>query len=141
VTICKDRGWGKKGEMLTGKKSGKYYERTNIIAGYVNKKSIDPMVFNGSCNTLLFESWIEQFLIKELEPNQVVIMDNASFHKSQKTKELIESVGCKLIFLPPYSPDLNPIEKFWANMKRWIKDRITEFDKLYELIEVFFLLC
>jgi transposase len=141
VTICKDRGWGKKGEMLTGKKSGKYYERTNIIAGYVNKKSIAPMVFNGSCNTLLFESWIEQFLIKELEPNQVVIMDNASFHKSQKTKELIESVGCKLIFLPPYSPDLNPIEKFWANMKRWIKDRITEFDKLYELIEVFFLLC
>jgi transposase len=104
VTICKDRGWGKKGEMLTGKKSGKYYERTNIIAGYVNKKSIAPMVFNGSCNTLLFESWIEQFLIKELEPNQVVIMDNASFHKSQKTKELIESVGCKLIFLPPYSP-------------------------------------
>jgi transposase len=141
VTICKDRGWGKKGEMLTGKKSGKYYERTNIIAGYVNKKSIAPMVFNGSCNTLLFESWIEQFLIKELEPNQVVIMDNASFHKSQKTKELIESVGCKLIFLPPYSPDLNPIEKFWANMKRWIKDRINEFDKLYELIEVFFLLC
>ena len=99
------------------------------------------MVFNGSCNTDLFNNWVEQFLIKELEPNQVVVMDNASFHKSQKTKELIESVGCTLIFLPPYSPDLNPIEKFWANMKRWIKNRITTFDKLYEVIEVFFLLC
>jgi transposase len=141
MTICRDRGWGKKGESLTGKKSGKYYQRTNIIAGYVNKKSIAPMVFNGTCNTQLFESWVEQFLIKELEPNQVVIMDNASFHKSQKTRELIESVGCKLIFLPPYSPDLNPIEKFWANMKRWIKNRITEFGKLYEAIEVFFLSC
>ena len=54
------------------------------------------MVFNGSCNTQLFESWVEQFLIKELTPNQVVIMDNASFHKSQRTRELIESVGCKL---------------------------------------------
>ena len=44
-------------------------------------------------------------------------MDNAAFHKSQRTKDLIESVGCRIIFLPPYSPDLNPIEKFWANMK------------------------
>ena len=96
------------------------------------------MVFNGSCNTQLFESWVEQFLIKELTPNQVVIMDNASFHKSQRTRELIESVGCKLIFLPPYSPDLNPIEKFWANMKRWIKDQISSFDKIYEAILAFF---
>ncbi|MBL3284348.1 IS630 family transposase domain protein [Rickettsiales endosymbiont of Paramecium tredecaurelia] len=52
------------------------------------------------------------FQIKELKSSQVVIMDNASFHKSKKTKELIESVNCKIIFLPPYSPDLNPIEKF-----------------------------
>jgi transposase len=67
-----------------------------------------------------------------------VVMDNASFHKSQRTKELIESVGCKLIFLPPYSPDLSPIEKFWANMKRWIKNRICSFDKLYNALEIFF---
>ena len=138
MTVFKDRGWGKKGHLLLGKKSGKYYQRTNIIAGYVNKKSIAPMVFNGSCNTQLFESWVEQFLIKELTPNKVVIMDNASFHKSQRTRELIESVGCKLIFLPPYSPDLNPIEKFWANMKRWIKDQISSFDKIYEAIVAFF---
>lgn len=49
----------------------------------------------------LIEAWVEQFLIKDLEPGQVVIMDNDSLHKSQKTKDLIESVGCKLIFLPP----------------------------------------
>ena len=101
-------------------------------------KSIAPMVFNGSCNTKLFEAWVEQFLIKELKPGQFVVMDNASFHKSQKTRELIESVGCKLIFLPPYSPDLNPIEKFWANMKRWIKARINSFDRLYNALEIFF---
>lgn len=67
LTICKDRGWGKKSEKLVGKKSGKYYERTNVIGGYVNNKSIAPMVFNGSCNTKLFEAWVEQFLIKELK--------------------------------------------------------------------------
>jgi transposase len=145
LTICKDRGWGKKSEKLVGKKSGKYYERTNIIAGYVNHKSLAPMIFNGSCNTKLFETWVEELLIKELKPGQFVVMDNASLgfaalreHKSQRTKELIESVGCKLIFLPAYSPDLSPIEKFWANMKRWIKNRISSFDKLYNALEIFF---
>ena len=52
--------------------------------------------------------------------------------------KLIESVGYKLIFLPPYSPDLNPIEKFWANMKRWIKARINSCDRLYNALEIFF---
>jgi transposase len=141
MNICKDRGWGKKGKVIQAKKSGKYYERTNIIAGLINNKAIAPMVFNGSCNTQIFETWVEEFLIKELKPNQVIIMDNAAFHKSQKTKELIESVGCKLLFLPPYSPDLNPIEKFWAIMKRWIKNKITQFDQLYQTIVQFFLLC
>jgi transposase len=65
-------------------------------------------------------------------------MDNATFHKSQKTKELIQSVGCRLLFLPPYSPDLNPIEKFWANMKRWIRKKIEAFYSLYQTITTFF---
>jgi len=141
MTTVKDRGWGKKGQALKAKKSGKYYERTNIIAGLVGKKSIAPMVFNGSCNTELFNQWVEHFLIKELKADQAVVMDNAAFHKSQKTKELIESVGCKIIFLPPYSPDLNPIEKFWANMKRWIRDKISEFTELHKTIIHFFQLC
>jgi len=122
------------------KKVIKFIEEGNSqqSATLVNNKSIAPMVFNGSCNTDLFNNWVEHFLIKELKPGQVVIMDNASFHKSQKTKELIESVGCKLIFLPLYSPDLNPIEKFWANMKRWIKAKISEFNKLYDALLTFF---
>ena len=106
--ISKERGWSKKGKVLQGKKSGKYYQRTNIIAGLKGNKSIAPFIFYGTCNTQLFESWVENFLIKELKPGQVVIMDNASFHKSKRTQALIESVGCRIIFLPPYSPDLNP---------------------------------
>ncbi len=68
-------------KKLVSKKSAKYYQRTNIIAGYVNKKSISPMVFNDSCTTELFNSWVKHFLIKELVAGQFVIMDNASFHK------------------------------------------------------------
>ncbi len=62
-------------------------------------------------------------------------MGDVVFDKSQKTKELIESLGCAgAIFLPPYSPNLNQVEKFGANMKRWIKDKITQFDKLYHAL-------
>jgi transposase len=138
MNSCKDKGWELKGKILSSKKSGKYYERTNVIAGLVNNKPIAPMIFSGTCNTELFNNWVEQFLIKELKAGQVVIMDNASFHKSQKTRDLIESVGCKLIFLPPYSPDLNPIEKFWANMKRSIKGILSESCELYGAICKFF---
>lgn len=138
LNIAQDRGWGLVGQILQGKKSGKYFERTNIIAGLVSNKPIAPLVFNGTCNTELFNNWTQQFLIKELEPGQVVILDNATFHKSKKTKELIESVGCRVIFLPPYSPDLNPIEKFWANMKRWIGQQIEYFADLYSTICAFF---
>ena len=136
--IVKDRGWGIKGQKLIAQKSAKYYKRTNIIAGYVNKVAIAPLVFHGSCNTTLFDAWVEQFLIKELKTGQYVIMDNATFHKSKKARELIESVGCKVIFLPPYSPDLNPIEKFWANMKLWIKNNIERSQNLYDAIVKFF---
>ena len=139
MNIVKERGWGPKSELLQGKKSGKYYERMNIIAGLNMNKPLAPMLFNGTCDTRLFEKWTEEFLIKELRPGQYVIMDNASFHKSQRTKELIESVGCKLIFLPPYSPDFNPIEKFWANMKRWIKSKIDLVGDMYHTIAEFFL--
>lgn len=135
---AKERAWGKKGEILKAQKSGKYYLRTNIVAGLTGNKSIAPFVFHGACNTELFNDWVEQFLIKELKPGQTVILDNASFHKSLKTKELIESVGCRLLFLPPYSPDLNPIEKFWANMKRWVKSKVTDVSKLFDTICSFF---
>lgn len=96
------------------------------------------MVFNGSCNTKIFETWVENCVIKELKPGRAVIMDNAAFHRLQRAKALIEPVDCMMIFLPPYSPDLNPIEKFWANIKRWIKNKISEANKLYDALASLF---
>ena len=64
-------------------------------------------------NTEVFLIWIEQLLVPVLEPNMAVIMDNASFHKSGKIRDLIESAGAELLYLPKYSPDLNQIEKCW----------------------------
>lgn len=136
--ILKESGWGKKGKPLLCKKSGKYSKRTNVIAGIVKGKIIAPFTFESMCNTEIFNIYIEKILIKELRPGQVVVMDNASFHKSKRSKELIESVGCTVLFLPPYSPDLNPIENFWSKMKKWIRNKIENFVKLNDAIDAFF---
>lgn len=79
------------------------------------------MMFEGYCNTDVAKGWVEEMLLPELKPGQSVIWDNASFHQSPEFKTLIESTGCTLIYLPTYSPDLNPIEKWWAKLKAWIR--------------------
>jgi transposase len=121
----KQRGWGKIGQKLIGKISGKHIKRTNIVAGLWNKEIVVPLIFQGSCNTELFVRWIAEQLVPSLKVGQTVVMDNASIHKSPCVRKLIEEAGCRLIYLPPYSPDLNPIETFWANMKQWIKCNMT----------------
>jgi transposase len=99
------------------------------------------MCFTGSCNTQLFLYWIREFLLKELKPGQIVIMDNATFHKSKEVKLLIHSVGCTLIYLPPYSPDFNPIENFWAWMKLKIREISHLFTTIQEVVDYVFNMC
>ena len=132
-------GWAKKGKLLYGDVSGKRYARESFIAAKCGSKILAPFCFKGTCDTLLFNLWIEEILIPELKPGQVVILDNATFHKSEKTKRLIEDAGCTLLFLPPYSPDFNPIEVFWANFKAKIRNIIRLFSKLSEAIDFAFL--
>lgn len=99
------------------------------------------MTFKGTCNTQLFEIWAQKILIPELKKGQIVIMDNATFHKSERTKNLIEGAGCQLLFLPPYSPDLNPIEQFWAWFKGQIRESIGTFSSLEAAINYVFNSC
>lgn len=96
------------------------------------------MCYTGNCDGELFHFWLENFLVPALKPGQVIIMDNAAYHKSEKTKKLIESVGCRLLFLPPYSPQLNPIEQYWANFKRTLVKIIQNFDNLASAIDSLF---
>ena len=88
-------------------------------------------------NTEVFLTWISQVLVPVLEPNMVVIMDNASFNKSGKIRDLIESAGAELLYLPKYSPDLNPIEKCWRPLKIQIQKArkvCTNFDEIMTYI-------
>jgi len=93
---------------------------------------IAPLLYTGTMNSELFNHYLEHCLLPELEQGTVVIMDNASFHKSELTEQLIKDKGCRLLFLPPYSPELNPIEKIWAVLKSQIRRFRSQFDSLEE---------
>lgn len=80
-----------------------------------------PFIFEGYSNKMTYETYVEHVLAPALEPGMVLIIDNASFHKSKRIIEIIESVGCRVLFLPPYSPDFNPIEHYWAAIKHAIR--------------------
>jgi len=89
-------------------------------------------------NTDLFNIYLEEFLLPVLEPGQIIVMDNASFHQSIETDWLYEQAGCQLLFLPPYSPELNPIEQTWASFKPYIKRFRHQFDSLIKTIDFIF---
>ena len=89
------------------------------------------MYFQGHTDTNTFIIWLKDFLLPKLKPNQVIVMDNASFHKSKTIKELIESKNCKLIYQPPYSPDLNPIEHYWHFLKDLVRKFRLNCDNFY----------
>jgi transposase len=120
-SLSRDYARSPQGQRIMSEKSGKRTARTSIIAGLNQGEPIAPWHFPGYCNTEVMLTWVEKELIRCLTPGMTVIWDNASFHKSPKLKSLIENAGCHLLFLPPYSPDLNPIEKWWAKLKAIIR--------------------
>jgi thymidine kinase len=117
-TTERDYGWALRGQKVHGFRSGNRRPRTSLIAARIGRHFDAPMLFDGTTNTAIFNAWLEQELCPKLNHHHVVVMDNAAFHKSAKTRELIEGTGAILMFLPPYSPDLNPIEHDFANIKK-----------------------
>jgi len=128
-------GWNKRGKRFHALKSGKRQGRINMIAGYCNGQLLAPFTIEGACNRTVFESWLETCLIPSLKPGQIVIADNASFHKGGRIIELIEAAGCQLKYLPSYSPDLNKIEQCWSWLKSRIRKQLTQFNCLRDAME------
>jgi transposase len=118
-TAERQHGWAARGNKVYGLRSGNRRPRTSLIAALIGKKLAAPMLFDGTTNTAIFNQWLEEMLCPLLTANDVVVMDNAAFHKSQCTAELIAATGATLLFLPPYSPDIMPIEKTFGTLKRY----------------------
>lgn len=114
-TVTRHSAYAPRGQRIPGLISG-HRPRTSLLAARVGSTFAAPVLFEGTRNTLLFNAWLEQELCPLLHARQVV-MDNVSFHKSAKTQDLIHATGAALLFLPPYSPDLNPIEHDFATLK------------------------
>lgn len=128
-------GYCPRSERFHALKLGHRTERISMVAAWCERQVLAPMTFQGHCDTVLFETWVEQFLVPVLQSGQVVVLDNASFHKSQRTQELIEQAGCRVLFLPPYSPDLNKIEKFWARLKHYLRKSLHQFPTLWDAVD------
>jgi transposase len=109
--------WARRGKRARTKVPRNRGPNTTLLASMTHE-GIGPCVaVVGSTTGEVFEAYIEQVLSTALKPGQVVVMDNLSAHKGSKIRELIEAQGCELLFLPPYSPDLNPIEEAFSKMK------------------------
>lgn len=128
-------GWCAASERFEALKLGHRTQRISMIAAWCHHQVLAPLTFKGYCDTALVETWVQQCLVGQLKPGQVVLMDNASFHKSALIRECIEQAGCTLLFLPSYSPDLNKIEKFWARLKHYLGKTLNQFQNLWDAVD------
>jgi transposase len=98
-----------------------HWKTTTFVAGLRLTGMVAPFVLDGPINRQAFEVYVERVLAPELRPGDVVVMDNLSSHKGARTRELIEAAGASLLYLPPYSPDFNPIENAFAKLKALLR--------------------
>ena len=94
-----------------------HWKTTTLIAGMRSTGVVAPFVIDSQVNRIIFEAWVEQALVPELRPGDIVVMDNLSSHKGPAVRGMIEAAGACLLYLPPYSPDFNPIENLFAKLK------------------------
>lgn len=131
-------GWAIKGQRLNDLKSGNRHKRLNIIGALKDNRLFAPFTFSGSCNADVFNLYLEKILKPELKDDDILILDNASFHRASKIYEIAKSVGCSVMYLPPYSPDFNDIEKHWFSvkhaLKKFIRDGENDLDKIMQII-------
>lgn len=140
-----DREYGHslRGEKVYGEVDGTPHSRTSVVAAYKDdvrkpetspeNKLVAPFAFKGSMNADLFEGWVEHVFVPELtNPSKSwLIIDNARFHKRINLDELAEGYGFHILFLPKYSPDFNPIEHVWANIKNWLRLHMREYGNFW----------
>src|ERR1700751_2322565 len=115
------RGWGPKGERLRGFAPQGHWRTLTFLGALRCDRLTAPCVFDGPINGQCFRAYVEQQLVPTLKPGDIVIMDNLGSHKAAPNRQMIQAAGARLWYLPPYSPDLNPIEQTFAKIKHWMR--------------------
>ena len=122
--LYREYGWSERGTRVMGSVSGHKYKRTGIVASQMGKVILAPMQYEGTMDSVLFEMWFVTFLLPALPEKTYIVMDNARFHRKGRLRWLAEEAGHRVIFLPPYSPELNPIEHYWSWLKRYLRNML-----------------
>jgi transposase len=114
-------GWAEVGRRLVDAVPHGHWKTSTFIAGLRQDRLVAPCVFNGAINGEAFLAYVEQVLVPTLTSGDIVVMDNLGSHKVAGVRKAIEAVGARLLYLPPYSPDLNPIEQAFAKLKALLR--------------------
>ena len=117
TAMVRDCGRCPRGQRLVDSAPAGLWQTSTLVAAIRLDGVVAPMVVNGPLNGESFAQYIESSLVAELKPGDIVVMDNLPVHKSQRVADAIRACGCTLVFLPPYSPDFNPIESMWSKIK------------------------
>jgi transposase len=114
-------GWAPRGQRIIAKVPQGKWKTATFLAALRNDRIEAPCLFDGPINGERFHAYVEQFLVPTLKPGDVVILDNLGSHKGKGVRKGIRAVGARLVFLPKYSPDLNPIEQLFAKLKGFVR--------------------
>ena len=124
-----------RGERLLSPVPWGHWKTTTFIGALRQNGLVAPCAFDGPINGEKFRAWVEQFLVPELKPGDIVVLDNLSSHKVAGVRTAIESAKARLLYLPPYSPDLNPIEMAFSKLKAHLRARaVRTIDELWKAI-------
>ena len=121
TNMIRRHGWGPKGERLVDAAPHGHWKTTTLVAGLRATGIVAPLVLDGPMTGEAFRAYVEQFLAPALSPGDVVVMDNLAAHKVAGVREAIAAAGASILYLPPYSPDLNPIEQMFAKLKALLR--------------------
>jgi putative transposase len=114
-------GWAPRGERLIAKIPHGHWQTATFLAALRNDRIDAPCLFDGPINGERFLAYVEQVLVPTLKPGDIVVLDNLGSHKGKAVRKAIRAVGARLVFLPKYSPDLNPIEQVFAKLKTLLR--------------------
>ncbi len=129
--MCRTHGYADQGKRCFGTYDWHAKGRVNAIGAIIGMSFITLSLFSGNINSDTFHAWVTQDLLPKIPEKAVIVMDNASFHKRTDTISVINETDCILEFLPPYSPDLNPIERKWAQAKSIRRKERCDIEKLF----------